>query len=239
MPPGARRARAPSKNSRVKSAATPAIHGFDGSEMITSYCRRVSSRCERPSPTIRLVRGSDNASWFSVVKKREASTTSGEISSTSARAIGWRSAAPTLTPLPRPMMATSRGLLVHQQRQVRHQLLREHVAAVRGVHLAVHRERRGAGQPLHRDRGRRALAVVEHRPGLELRGEVEVLRHERRVHVRPARQQLAIPGGADDQQHRGGERGRQARRTSAAGQRACAGRRSPPRRSGSRSPPAA
>ena len=27
------------KNSRVKSAATPAIHGFDGSEMITLYFR--------------------------------------------------------------------------------------------------------------------------------------------------------------------------------------------------------
>ena len=33
-PPGRSRARAASNISRVKSGATPAIHGFDGSEMI-------------------------------------------------------------------------------------------------------------------------------------------------------------------------------------------------------------
>jgi hypothetical protein len=38
---------------------------------------------------------------------------------------------------------------VKEQRQVRHQLLRQHVAAVRRVGLAVHRQRRRAGEPLH------------------------------------------------------------------------------------------
>ena len=110
MPPGASRAFAPSKNSFVNSAATPAIHGFDGSLMITSYCWRDSIRCERPSPTISCVRGSSSALWFSTSKKCDASTTSCEISTTSARSTGWLSAAPRVTPLPSPMMAMCFGL---------------------------------------------------------------------------------------------------------------------------------
>ena len=57
-PPGASRALAAAKNSRVNSDATPAIHGFDGSETMTSYCVVDSSRCDRPSPTMSCVRGS-------------------------------------------------------------------------------------------------------------------------------------------------------------------------------------
>ena len=94
------------------------------------------------------------------------------------------------------MMNTSFGSLVQQQRQVRDQLLRQHVAAIRGVGLAVDRERRRAGQLLHRHRRRRALLVIEQLAGLELRFEIEILRHVRRVHVDAGRQQLAIPGRA-------------------------------------------
>jgi len=42
MPPG-RSGRVPAKNSRVKSVDTPAIQGFTGSEMITSYLLSESS----------------------------------------------------------------------------------------------------------------------------------------------------------------------------------------------------
>ena len=93
----------------MKSDAIPAIHGFDGSETMTSYWLRPSSRWVRPSPTISRVRGSASAREFSGSKKREASTTSGEISSTSTRSSGWRSADPSVTPLPRPRIAACRG----------------------------------------------------------------------------------------------------------------------------------
>ena len=53
--------------------------------------------------------GSARAWWFSASKKREASTTSGEISSTSARSSAWVSAEPSVTPLPRPRMAAVFG----------------------------------------------------------------------------------------------------------------------------------
>ena len=56
------RARAAAKNSRVKSAETPAIHGLDGSETITSYWRADSRRCDRPSPTSRRTAGLRNTS---------------------------------------------------------------------------------------------------------------------------------------------------------------------------------
>ena len=77
------RARAASKNSRVTSVATQAIQGLDGSETITSYRRGVSSRWDRPSPTIRRTSGREWTFPLSLSKKRDASTTSGEISTTS------------------------------------------------------------------------------------------------------------------------------------------------------------
>ena len=142
MPPGRAASRAASKNSRVKSAATPAIHGLDGSETITSYWRGVSSRCD--GRRRRSGATADRASASLVLARRrtrDASTTSGEISTTSARSIGCVSADASVTPLPRPMMASASAVRVKQQRQVREQLLRQHVAAVRRVDLAVDRER--------------------------------------------------------------------------------------------------
>ena len=53
-----------------------------------------------------------------------------------------------------------------------------------------------------------ALAVVKQSAGLELGCEIEIARHERRVHVGPAREQLAIPWGAkDEEEHCGRRRG--------------------------------
>ena len=78
------------------------------------------------------------------------------------------SAAPSVTPLPRPMMPTSRGFSCSSSGRCATSLLRQHVAAVRRVHLAVDGERGRSGEPLDRDRGRCALAVVEQRAGFEL-----------------------------------------------------------------------
>jgi hypothetical protein len=67
---------------------------------------------------------------FSASKKRDACTTSGEISTTSARSMGWLSAAPTVTPAPQADDGDVAGMRVQEQRQVRDELLRQHVAAV-------------------------------------------------------------------------------------------------------------
>ena len=76
--------RAASKNSRVNSAATPAIHGLDGSDTITSYCRGVSCRCVRPSPmSSRTPGASSTCTVFALRTAPTASTTSGEISTMS------------------------------------------------------------------------------------------------------------------------------------------------------------
>ena len=102
-------------------------------------------------------------------------------------------------------------VVVQEQRQVRHQLLGEHVASVGGVRLAIDRQRRGAGQFLHRHCGRGPLAVVEQRARLQLRCQIEVGRHIRRIHVDAAGQQLSIPGRAgrdqDRRRHRHGSTG--------------------------------
>ncbi len=185
------------------------------------------------------VRGSASAPRFSRVKWAEASTTSGESSSTSTRVIGCVSAAPTVTPLPRPTMATSRGASCSSSGRCATSALREHVAAVRGVGLAVHRERGRAGERLDRHRGRRAFLVVEQRAGLEQRVEVEVLGHERRIEIGAAGQQLAIPRRA---RHQGQERRwppppRPPVARRATGRRASRRRARPPR--GNRSRPAA
>ena len=64
------------------------------------------------------------------------------------------------------MAARARGG-VQQQRHVREQALRQHVAGVRGVDLAVDGERRGAGRLADRHRGRGAFLVVEQVAGGE------------------------------------------------------------------------
>ena len=83
---GEPRARAAAKNSRVNSAATPAIHGFDGSghDDVVGPLRRAAGAIVRrrgsggpPAAAARRRSPFANAA--------EASTTSGEISTTSAR----------------------------------------------------------------------------------------------------------------------------------------------------------
>ena len=68
-----------------------------------------------------------------------------------------------MTPLPSPMMATPARTRVQHQWQVRQELLRLHVACVRGVDLPVDRERQRAGQPPHRHRPSGAVAVIQER----------------------------------------------------------------------------
>ena len=65
------------------------------------------------------------------------------------------------------------GGSVQQQREVREKPLRQHVAAVRGVHLAVDRERKRAGHAAHRNGAGRALRVVEQRARFEAGLEIE------------------------------------------------------------------
>ena len=98
-------------------------------------------------------------------------------------------------------------VLVEEQRQVRDQFLRQHVATVRRVHLAVDGERQRSGEPLDRDRGSCPLAVVEQRAGLELSLQIKILRHVWRVEIRAAREERAIPRSADDRDYRGDDGG--------------------------------
>ena len=97
-------------------------------------------------------------------------------------------------------------VVVQQQRQVRHHLLRQHVAAVRRVDLAVDRERRGAGQLLHRHGRGGAFAVIEKRSRLQQRAQIEILGNIRRVHVNAAGQQRSIPRRAEHEHRDGGSR---------------------------------
>ena len=82
---------------------------------------------------------------------------------------------------------------VEEHGQQAEQALREHVAAVRRIDLAVDGERRGTGQPTDADgRGCAFLVVLEH-AGAQHR--VEIVRREvGRVFVRAAREKLAVPG---------------------------------------------
>ena len=66
--------------------------------------------------------------------------TSGEISSTSARSTGWRKRAAERHAAAQPDDRDALRVRVQQQRQVREQALRQHVARVRRVDLAVDRE---------------------------------------------------------------------------------------------------
>ena len=201
----------------------PAIHGFDGSETMTSYCVRPSSRCVRPSPTISRVRGSASAREFSGSKKREASTTSGEISSTSTRSSGWRERRPERDAAAEAEDRCLPGRRVQQQRHVRQQPLGEHVAGIRRVDLAVDGQRRRAGRVAHRDGGAGAVAVVEEPAGGQREFE-RIAGHRRGVLVGAARQQFRAPrwqgraghGGAGS--HRGGPHPRPQRQPAPPGQ---------------------
>ena len=143
----------------------PAIHGFDGSETITSYDCRPSIRCVRPSPTIRRVRGSASARLFSASKNRDASTTPCEISSTVDFGERMRERG---TQRHAAAQADDGGALrirMQQQRHMREQALRQHVAGVGRVDLAVDGQRDGAGQAADRHRAGRALAIRQQLAG--------------------------------------------------------------------------
>ena len=88
------------------------------------------------------------------------------------------------------------GVAVQQHGQQPEQPLRQHVAAVRGVHLAVDRQRPRARQRADADRRRGAFLVELETPGAQHCGEVRRLQ-VRRVLVGAAREELAVPGGEE------------------------------------------
>ncbi len=108
---------------------------------------------------------------------------------------------------------------MEQQRQVREHALRQHVAAVRRVDLAVDRERDGAGQLSHRDRARRSLPIRQQLACRQCRREVRSA-HGRRVLVGAARQQRSIPWRRDGDGDDGACRERKAQRSARAAMRA-------------------
>ena len=139
------------------------------------------------------MRGSSSARRFSDRNSCDASTTSGEISTTSAAAIGWASADANVMPLPKSDDADPPRVPVQEERQVRERLLRQHVAAGRRVDLAVDGERQVAGEPLDGHDAGRTFAVVQQRSGFQRGRQVEALRDVACVLVSSARQQRAIP----------------------------------------------
>ena len=70
------------------------------------------------------------------------------------------------------MIATRFGFGMEQQRHVREQPLRQHVAGVRRVDLAVDGQRDGAGQPADGDRAGRSLAIRQQLAGGQRRLEI-------------------------------------------------------------------
>ncbi len=165
----------------------PAIHGFDGSETMTSYDCRPSIRCVRPSPTIRRVRGSASARLFSASKNRDASTTPCEISSTVTSVERMRQRGPQRHAAAE---AEDRGALrirMQQQRHMREQALRQHVAGVRRVDLAVDRQGDGAGQAADRHGAGRALAIRQQLSGRQRRLEARARASPARTCTRRSR----------------------------------------------------
>ncbi len=106
-------------------------------------------------------------------------------------------------PASQPDNADFARVAVEQERQVRDQLLREHVAAVRGIDLPVDSQRNGPGQTLHGNRGRSAFLVIKDGSRLQECLEVEILRDIRRIQVDAAREQCAIPRTTPDAHHGG------------------------------------
>ncbi len=93
------------------------------------------------------------------------------------------------------------GGAVDEQRHVRQQLLRQHVAAVRRVHLAINRKRADSRQAPNRYRPGGPIVVVEQASSPQR--PVEVERPEVRcVLVRAARHQCRIPAGQRQRRRR-------------------------------------
>ena len=105
---------------------------------------------------------------------------------------------------------------MQEQRHVREQALRQHVARIAGVDLAVDGERRRSGEPADRDGTGRSLAVVEELSGSQRRRQIR--RAERRgVLIGAAREQQLIPRRQREAEHEHAERGDRPERSPAAG----------------------
>ena len=91
---------------------------------------------------------------------------------------------------------------MQEQRHVCHQLLREHVAAIRGVGLSVHSQGRRTGESLDGHRRWCAVLVVQQCARLELRFEVEILGYVGGIQIHTACQKLAVPLRRNDDGHK-------------------------------------
>jgi len=142
----------------AREDATRLHPGVDGSEMITSYSRRRAAGAKRPSPTIRRVRGSWSASWFSSTNAREASTPrvdfryDGALDGCSARPPEGDAAAEADDVDGVRVSCSSSG-------QVAEQLLRQHVGALDASTLPSMASGGDANQPA-KETFRRALPVI-------------------------------------------------------------------------------
>jgi hypothetical protein len=92
---------------------------------------------------------------------------------------------------------------MQQQRQVREQLLREHVGTGRRIHLAVDGERQRSGQSPHRHCGRRTVPVVQQVSCGQSGFAIDLRSNEGRVLVDTAGEQGAVPGRTADEHANG------------------------------------
>ena len=90
---------------------------------------------------------------------------------------------------------------MQQERHMGEELLREHVAPGRRVHLAVDRERALPSERLHRNRSRGALAVIEKRSRSQRGTTIDAGWHESRIQITACRQPLSIPARAGRHPH--------------------------------------
>ena len=149
----------------MNNDATPAIQGFDGSEMITSYCERESIRCRRPSSTIKRVRGSASARDSPGEQARCFDNLRRNLDHIGSRD-GMRECCAQRDAAAQTHDGHPTRLRMQQQRQVCEQPLSEHVRPVRRVNFPSI-ERIVAKRFTHRNRGGGAFAIVEKPTGGE------------------------------------------------------------------------
>ena len=90
--------------------------------------------------------------------------------------------------------AHAAGLRMQQQRQMAQKLLREHVSAVRRVHLALDCQGECSGEPSHRNRRGCTLFVVKQFPRLQARCEIQIeIADVGAVLVAAAGEQIQVP----------------------------------------------
>ena len=135
--------RAAAKNSRVNRFATPVSHGFDGSEMITSYF--VARRLEVVAGVVEHhlhARVVERLRVHVLEEARRLEHRRLELDRVDrARPPGWRAAEPTVTPDAQPITSTLRGGAPNSIAACAEQHLRRHVVAGRRVGLAVQVQR--------------------------------------------------------------------------------------------------